>query len=233
MADIIGIDHLKKTLSKYTFFKIKVTKGSETLHYDYIRNEDETQEDLVNKLDDFFVDALEINPNNTREYLISLYGNTENDPTRKTTKPFVQFKFQLNTKDLSVVAKAPASNVPSDYIEMVKEVERLKYLNERLSDELMQIEEAEEEEEIGAVDDPMVAMQTMLMGKLPQILDYILKPNNAPKIAGVEDNNNIQDVITELSTHDLELESDLKKLLSLAKNNPSLFKMLLNSLRSM
>ena len=232
MADIIGVDHLKKTLSKYTFFKIKVTKGSETLHYDYIRGEDETQEDLVNKLDDFFVDALEINPNNTREYLISLYGNTENDPTKKTNKPFVQFKFQLNNREFTSIAKAPASQVPSDYIEMVREVERLKYLNERLSDELMQIEQ-EEEDEIGATEDPMVAMQSMLMGKLPQILDYILKPNASPKIAGIEDDSNTGDVIAELQQYDPELESDLKKLLNLAKNNPSLFKMLLNSLRSM
>jgi hypothetical protein len=232
MADIIGIDHLKKTLSKYTFFKIKVTKGSETLHYDYIRGEDETQEDLVAKLDDFFVDALEINPNNTREYLISLYGNTENDPTKKTNKPFVQFKFQLNNRELTSIAKAPASQVPSDYIEMVREVERLKYLNERLSDELMQIEE-EEEDEVGAVEDPMMAMQNMLMGKLPQILDYILKPNASPKIAGIESEGSTGDVIAELEQYDPELESDLKKLLSLAKNNPSLFKMLLNSLRSM
>jgi len=232
MADIIGVDHLKKTLSKYTFFKIKVTKGSETLHYDYIRGEDETQEDLVNKLDDFFVDALEINPNNTREYLISLYGNTENDPTKKTNKPFVQFKFQLNNRELTSIAKAPASQVPSDYIEMVREVERLKYLNERLSDELMQIEQ-EEEEEIGATEDPMMAMQSMLMGKLPQILDYILKPSASPKIAGIEDEGSTGDVIAELQQYDPELESDLKKLLNLAKNNPSLFKMLLNSLRSM
>jgi hypothetical protein len=231
MADIIGIDHLKKTLSKYTFFKIKVTKGSETLHYDYIRGE-ETQEDLVAKLDDFFVDALEINPNNTREYLISLYGNTENDPTKKTNKPFVQFKFQLNNRELTSIAKSPASQVPSDYIDMVREVERLKYLNERLSDELMQIEE-EEEDEVGAVEDPMMAMQNMLMGKLPQILDYILKPNASPKIAGIESEGSTGDVIAELEQYDPELESDLKKLLSLAKNNPSLFKMLLNSLRSM
>jgi len=232
MADIIGVDHLKKTLSKYTFFKIKVTKGSETLHYDYIRGEDETQEDLVNKLDDFFIDALEINPNNTREYLISLYGNTENDPTKKTNKPFVQFKFQLNNRELTSIAKVPASQVPSDYIEMVREVERLKYLNERLSDELMQIEQ-EEEEEIGATEDPMMAMQSVLMGKLPQILDYILKPNASPKIAGIEYEGGTGDVIAELQQYDPELESDLKKLLNLAKNNPSLFKMLLNSLRSM
>jgi hypothetical protein len=111
-------------------------------------------------------------------------------------------------------------------------VERLKYLNERLSDELMQIEQ-EEEEEIGATEDPMAAMQSMLMGKLPQILDYILKPNASPKIAGIEDDSNTGDVIAELQQYDPELESDLKKLLNLAKNNPSLFKMLLNSLRSM
>lgn len=160
-----------------------------------------------------------------------MYGNTENDPTKKTSKPFVQFKFQLNNRDLTSISKVPASQVPSDYIEMVREVERLKYLNERLSDELMQIEE--EEEEIGATEDPMMAMQSMLMGKLPQILDYILKPNTSPKIAGIEDEGSTGDVIAELQQYDPELESDLKKLLNLAKNNPSLFKMLLNSLRSM
>ena len=133
---------------------------------------------------------------------------------------------------MTSIAKTPASQVPSDYIEMVREVERLKYLNERLSDELMQIEQ-EEEEEIGATEDPMIAMQSMLMGKLPQILDYILKPSASPKIAGIEDDSNTGDVIAELQQYDPELESDLKKLLNLAKNNPSLFKILLNSLRSM
>ena len=53
------------------------------------------------------------------------------------------------------------------------------------------------------------------------------------KIAGIEDEGSTGDVIAELQQYDPELESDLKKLLNLAKNNPSLFKMLLNSLRSM
>lgn len=243
MADIIGIDSLRKNLKKYSFFKIKVLRSSETLHYEYIKNDEVTQSDLVDRVEDFFSDLLETQPNNSKEYTIMLYGNDENDYSKKSNKPFVQFKFQLMQKDNTYAPAKPVNNLPNDYIDLIKENEQLKaqmFRQNELIEDLTSDDSEEEEEAIGMTEQEQLigAIKDAVMPRLPQILDYLLGNNKpATVINGVEEkeevSKNFNSVITELKKHDMHLLSDLYILLRLAKENPQMFQMLITQLRTM
>lgn len=241
MADIIGIDSLRKNLTKYSFYKIKVQKGSETLHYEYIKDDQTQQSDLIDRVEDFFSDLLEVQPNNSRDYTIALYGNDENDYTKKANKPFVQFKFQLTQKDYNIgsTIKQPVNNLPSDYIDLVRENEKLKShlarqqdliddLNADDDDDDDVVQQSDQEQLIGAI-------KEAVMPRLPQIIDYLLGNNiNKPVINGIDDPSmNFNEVITELKRYDDQLLSDLNILLNLAKTNTPMFNMLIGQLRKM
>lgn len=243
MADIIGIDSLRKNLKKYSFFKIKILRSSETLHYEYIKNDEVTQSDLMDRVEDFFSDLLETQPNNSKEYTVMLYGNDDNDYSKKSSKPFVQFKFQLMQKDNTFAPAKPVNNLPNDYIDLIKENEQLKAQmlrqNEMIED-LTSEDFEEEEEAVGMTEQEQLigAIKDAVMPRLPQIIDYLLGNNKpATVINGIEEkeevSKNFNSVINELKKHDMHLLSDLYILLRLAESNPQMFNLLITQLRTM
>jgi hypothetical protein len=99
----------------------------------------------------------------------------------------------------------------------------------------MMSEEEEEEEEKGVLEGlnglNIANIVTLLQGL------NLMKAPNKQAINGVEDNSefktNINKAIKTLYKNNPKLDSDLLKLADISENNPSMFNMLLNTLRTM
>jgi hypothetical protein len=118
------------------------------------------------------------------------------------------------------------------------ENERLKNTLERMEERLNDLENNDDDEDL---DEPqnvsmLGAVEDALKDRLPQLIDLAIgmltnkaMSNNIPVALG----SNIDEIISEFRTINPNIESDLFKLLQLAKTKPELFNMLITQLRSM
>jgi len=96
-------------------------------------------------------------------------------------------------------------------------------------------EEYEENEKpvnalVGLVQNPDIV--NFLVGTVQTIIDRILPPKKIISgIAGIEENNKLNQALDILRKHDPNLDDDLMILANMAENSPLQFKMLLNMLR--
>jgi len=243
-AEIVGIEKIKKYMSKFDFQKIKLSKGSEVV-YIHRCKEGESQEDLVNDFTEWYDDFIE--PSNFRDYKLELFGSYNPEPNAKLS-PVVKVVVAFNHKDAATTTGAfyskpqnQSSSIDVDkYVAVATENATLKAQLERMEekmDELLQ-EEDEDEDEVGAAAPQTFteAMNNALIGKLDTIVDVVLgmlanrnKPvNHYQGINGVE--SSIMDEFKQIHP---EIEEDLARLLQLAKTQPDFFKMLIGQLRKM
>ena len=237
-AEFVGLDAILRNLNRYDFDGLAVFKGKEEPYRRYAE-EGEEKEDLIDAFENWATDMLESNPNNYQIYKVQLYEYPDGAKKRKGT---VSFSFQLKpTPDTNHFAKKDHAVVGSDLVH--KDTMLLAIENERLKNRLDQLEttlqelqndddddDDEQEQDrgiIGKVEDAMVE-------KLPQLIDLAIgmmlqKNNPAPVALG----SNIDEIISEFRKVNPNIESDLFKLLQLAKTKPDLFNMLITQLRAM
>jgi len=234
-AEFVGLQNIIKNLERYEFDGIAVFRGKEEPFRRYAQEGDST-DNLINAFEAWANDMLESNSNNYQIYKVQLYEYPEGAKKRLGT---VSFSFQLITTPNTNHFKQKENNnmsgdvVHKDTMLLAIENERLKNTLERLEDRLNDLENNEEEEEqpIGMLG----AVEQALQDKLPQLIDLAIgfftpKNNiNMPVALG----SNIDEIISEFRVINPSIESDLYKLLNLAKTNKPLFDMLINQLRAM
>lgn len=244
-AEIIGIDKIKKYMSKFDFQKIKLSKGSETL-YIHRCKEGETQDDLVADFCEWVDDFVE--DNNFRDYKLELFGSYNTEPNAKLS-PVVKVVVAFNHRDAATTtggfySKAQNTSSPIDvdkYVAVATENATLKAQLERMEEKMDELlaEEEDDEEEVGSLQPQTFteAMNNALIGKLDTIVDVVLgmlanknkSQNNYHAINGIESSS----ILDEFKQIHPEIEEDLARLLQLAKTQPDFFKMLIGQLRRM
>lgn len=236
-AEFIGIDAINLNLEKFNFDALGVY-DKKLEKFKRIISEGESEDDLILAFNDWCERMLASNPMNFKTYSLQLYEMPEG---AKKLKGTISFTFALK-EPITQQKTDKSMQVTGDYItkkelELALANQRLEFENSLLQKKLQDIELLEDEDEDEDEEQPTVvgAMQEALIGKLPQLIDLAMlsfasNGKNAPAMAGVED---ITETINEFKQINPEIENDLKKLLNLAKNNPTLFNMLITQLRSM
>lgn len=232
-SEFVGLPNIVKNLERYEFDGIAVFRGNSETFRRYAQ-EGETTENLIATFEQWANDMLESNHNNYQIYKIQLYEFPEGAKKRLGT---VSFSFQLlatpNVNHFKQKDNVMSGDVVhKDTMLLAIENERLKNTLERLEDRLnyLENEEEEEEEKVGMLG----AVEAAIQDKLPQLIDLAIgfftpKTNLMPVSLG----SNIDEIISEFRQINPNIESDLHKLLSLAKTNRPLFDLLINQLRNM
>jgi len=236
-AEFVGLQNIIKNLERYEFEGIAVFRGKEEPFRRYAQEGDST-ENLINAFEAWANDMLDSNSNNYQIYKVQLYEFPEGAKKRLGT---VSFSFQLMATPNTNHFKPKENNnmitgdvVHKDTMLLAIENERLKNTLERLEDRLNSLEN-EDEDEYEAPIGMLGAVEQALQDKLPQLIDLAIgfltpKTNmNMPVSLG----SNIDEIISEFRLINPNIESDLFKLLQLAKTNKPLFDMLINQLRAM
>jgi hypothetical protein len=233
-AEFVGLNNITRNLNRYEFDGIAVFRGKEEPFRRYAMEGDST-DNLIEAFEGWANDMLESNSNNYQIYKVQLYEYPEGAKKRRGT---VSFTFQLmatpannpfNKKDNSLGGDL----VHKDTMLLAIENERLKNTLERLEQRLNDIESEDEDEDEPQNLGMLGAVEDAFKDKLPQLIDLaigMLTPKqNIPVALG----NNIDETISEFKTINPNIESDLFKLLTLAKTNKPLFDMLISQLRAM
>lgn len=238
-AEFVGLNNITRNLNRYEFDGIAVFRGKEEPFRRYAEEGDST-DNLIDAFESWATDMLESNANNYQIYKVQLYEYPEGAKKRRGT---VSFSFQLQatpatnpfTKKDTVVG---GDVVHKDTMLLAIENERLKNSLERMEERLNDLENNDEDEdEIEEQNVSMLgAVEDALKDRLPQLIDLAIgmltnkaMSHNVPVALG----SNIDEIISEFRTINPNIESDLFKLLQLAKTKPELFNMLITQLRSM
>ena len=249
-SEIIGKEKILRYLDKFDFQKIKLSRGTETI---YIRRtkEGENQNDLIEDFSQWIDDFIEAN--NFKEYKIELFGSYSTEPGAKLSpivKASVSFHNKPSTMDgLSPMAR-PSHSSPIDvdkYVALATENATLRGQLERMEEKLDEIiSDDETEETVTGPETLGQAMNATLMSKLPAIVDLIIiklmggqaDPSMVPAngISGFDESELLMEpstkVLQEFRTIHPEIDTDLMRLLQLAKTQPDFFKMLIVQLRN-
>lgn len=242
-AEIVGIDKILSYLGRYEFQKIKLSRGTEPI---YLKRaaDNETKETLIADFENWIEEF--ITPDNFKEYKLELFGTYSKEPSAKLS-PVVKIAVAFNTKAAAAgeslgafMHNRSASPIDVDkYVTVAVENATLKAQLEQLEQKLDDLlEDSEDSEEIGAQPQTIgQALNGVLMSKLDTIVDVVLAglatkftgAKMSPAINGVDDS----DVLEEFKLIHPEIEQDLARLLSIAKNKPDFFKMLIMQLRNL
>jgi len=238
-AEFVGLENIVKNLSRYDFDGIAVFRGKEEPFRRYAV-EGESSENLIDSFESWANDMLASNANNFQTYKIQLYEFPEEAKKRRGT---VSFSFQLvPTPSSNPFVKKSDNNQVSG--EMVHKDTMLALLeNERLKNQLFQLESRLSEIENQNDDDDddleqnvgmIGAIEDAVKDKLPQLIDLAIgffTPKKEPMTMSL--GANIDEILAEFRQINPSIDSDLHKLLNLAKTKPDLFKMLISQLRAM
>lgn len=246
-VEIVGIPKIIKYLERYDFKKIKLSRGSEPVYLKRA-SEGESKESLIADFEEWVTEFIE--PDNYKEYKLELFGTYSSEPTAKLS-PVVKVTVAFYGK-ATVTGTAPEPNYhraipapPVDvdkYVNMAVELATVKAQNERLEEKLDELlEELEHPEEVGAPEPKNIgeAVQGAIIGKADKIIDalliYLATPKGSPvptaqPINGISGTTSTLD---EFRTLHPEIDADLERLLTLAKQQPEFFNMLICQLRTM
>lgn len=237
-AEFVGLDAITRNLERYEFDGIAVFRGKEEPFRRYAEEGDST-ENLIDAFEAWATDMLNSNPNNFQTYKVQLYEYPEGAKKRRGT---VSFSFQLQaTPATNPFSKKEAivggDMVHKDTMLLAIENERLKNQLGLLEARLSEIENEEEEEEEDQPESTTMlgAVEDAFKDRLPQLIDLAIGMLTQKMVQPVPValGSNIDEIISEFRQINPNIESDLFKLLQLAKNKPELFKMLITQLRSM
>lgn len=232
-AEFIGIDAINENLKDFQFDAIGVYQGK-LEKFKRTSNEDETEEDLIKYFNQWCERMVASNPMNFQVYAVQLYDLPDGGKKLMGTSSFT---FQLTDKPVKQVSgESDVKNngsISKRELELALENQRLEFEKHLLEKELEDDfdDDDNEDNNIGMIG----ALQQTVMQKLPDLIDILImqmKPQSTQTIqSGI--GGSIDEVITEFRKINPNIESDLQKLLNLAKTKPDLFKMLIGQLRSM
>ena len=241
-AEFVGIKNILKNLSRFDFDGLAVFRGKEEPFRRYAE-EGEEKDDIIEAFSQWCEDMIENNPNNFAIYKVQLYEYPEGAKKRRGTN---SFSFQLAaTPSTNPFTKKDNSNMNGDFVHketMLLAIENanLKNKNEALESRLIDLEnrfnEIDEEEEDESEPIGMIgALEAAVQDKLPQLIDVVLGMLTTPKASNINHGigSNIDEIISEFKAINPDIESDLFKLLQIAKTKPQLFNMLIQQLRAM
>jgi len=237
-AEFIGVDAINENLKDFQFDAIGVYQGK-LEKFKRTANEDENEEDLIKYFNQWCERMIASNPMNFQVYSVQLYDLPDGGKKLIGTSSFT---FQLTDKPVKQVS-GDGDVKKGDYIskrelELALENQRLEFekhlLEKELEDDFDDDDDAQDNQ-LGMIG----ALQQSIVHKLPDLIDILImqmKPQQAttaavPFSSGI--GSNIDEIITEFRRINPSIESDLQKLLQLAKTKPDLFKMLITQLRSM
>jgi len=241
MDKFVGINNVLKQLGRYEHNGLAVftQRGNDEVYRRY-QLEGETTEDVNESFGEWLNDLEQQNPDSFVNYKIQLYEFPEGAKKRRGCGVIT---FQLNeTPNKEHFKRKDTAMVSGDYVHkdtMLLAIEnaQLKNKNEQLEERLQAIEAKmlEDDNEDEYEDEPNMvgALNDALKDRMPQIIDFVIgmiSNKQTPAINGV---NNINEIIDEFKSINPQIETDLAKLLQLAKTKPELFKMLIQQLRAM
>lgn len=243
-AEFVGVKNILKNLDRFDFDGLAVFRGKEEPFRRYAE-EGESKEDLIEAFTEWCEDMLESNPNNFAIYKVQLYEYPEGAKKRKGTNAF---SFQLTEQPQhNPFLKEKTPTMGADYVHkdtMLLAIENanLKNKNEALENRLNDLESRfngldDDDDDDDAPIGMVGALEQAVQEKLPQLIDVFLgmmsNSNNNKAIPTTGIGSNIDEVITEFKSINPDIESDLHKLLQIAKQKPQLFNMLIQQLRAM
>jgi hypothetical protein len=239
-AEFVGLENICKNLQRYDFDGIAVFRGKEEPFRRYA-TEGESSENLIDAFESWANDMLASNANNFQTYKIQLYEFPEEAKKRRGT---VSFSFQLvpTPSTNPFVKKSDNNQVSGDMVH--KDTMLALIENERLKNQLYQLESRLSEIENQNDDDDdddlqnnvgmIGAIEDAVKDKLPQLIDLAIgffTPKKEPMTMSL--GANIDEILAEFRQINPSIDSDLHKLLNLAKTKPDLFKILILQLRAM
>lgn len=245
-AEFIGVDDIVENLRECQFDGIGVYQGSSksnsTEKWKRIALDGENEEDLIEQFIAWSERLMKSNPLNCQVYNMQLFIIPEGKTNAVGTSVFT-FKFNdkstINSSS-NEHKQSGTGSISKRELELALENQRLEFekhlLEKKLEDEDLEDEELEGEE-IGMIG----AIQNAVVDRLPQLIDLVIARLSMPTNNNQSNNNqmnlgigaNIDQIISELRKVDADIESDLMKLLQLAKTNPKFFQMLIQQLRSL
>jgi hypothetical protein len=248
MADIVGKEKILNYIGRYKVRKIKLTKGADVVYLHSIKP-DENQSDLVDDFSDWMNDFIE--ENNFQQYKLELFGTNNPDPNAKLS-PVVKIGIQFNAKDYASPIRD--NNIKSEKVDVERYI-GLAVENAELKAKLDSME-SKLDDVLNGIDDDDAPQSTMdsvkdvLLSKLDGIVDVLIHQFGSrnqmapPPISGHGepvhmDENSTSDVnedllnfIEQFETVHPEILDDLKRLYNIKMTNPSMFNMLVKSLRN-
>lgn len=242
-AEFVGIKNILKNLSRFDLDGIAVFRGKEEPFRRYAE-EGESKEDILEAFSEWCEDMLESNPNNFAIYKVQLYEFPNGAKKRKGT---TAFSFQLTEQpQTNPFLKKENTAMNGEYVHkdtMLLAIENanLKNKNETLESRLSDLEnrfnnlDEEDEEEDQAPVGMIGALEMAVQDKMPMLIDVLvgMLTQNKPVTLNTGIGSNIDEIISEFKTINPDIESDLYKLLQIAKTKPEFFKVLITQLRSM
>lgn len=243
-AEVVGVNKIVKNLQRYTFDEFEIYRGKNgksSVHHDTV-GDNQDENDLIERFEDWANSLLESEPNNFQIYSMQLFESPDGSKKRKGT---VNFTFQLTEQPAgNHFRKKESEAMNGEYVHkdtMLLAIENANLQNRlaQLEQRLNEVENDNDDDDFDEVDTSIGgALQTAIQDKLPQLLDLAIgmlmnnnKQTNTIMNTGI--GSNIDEIISEFRTINPNIESDLQKLLQLAKTKPDLFKMLITQLRSM
>ena len=234
-AEFIGIEAINENLKDFQFDAIGVYQGK-LEKFKRTANEDETEEDLLKYFNQWADRMLASNPMNSQTYSIQLYDLPEGGKKLIGTSSFTFQLIDKPVRQMSNDENKSGGHISKRELELALENQRLEFekhlLEKELAEDDFDDDDENESESVGMIG----AIQATVMQKLPALIDILImqmqaKNNTTPMSSGI--GSNIDEIISEFRTINPSIESDLQKLLHLAKTKPDLFKMLITNLRSM
>lgn len=250
-AEIVTTEKILKLLEKYDFLKVRVLRGSDAVYLDIARPGD-TAAELQNRFADWVNEF--IFDDNFKEYKLELYGNQEGDPNGKKTcflKTTIQFHptpgtlIKSGVPSLGAVPKDEGFT-PREFIQLAQEKAileaRCAQLEERvlqLEDELEELRESmpEEGEEEAKPQGIGEVMNQALMSNADKIIGVLcdkLLGSSSVALAGIpEPTENKYQVYEEMCAIEPNFPQHLQMLYDLRKNNPFVYSVALDKLKSL
>ena len=232
-AEFIGIDAINDNLKDFQFDAIGVYQGK-LEKFKRTSNEDETEEDLLKYFNQWVERMIASNPTNSQVYSIQLYDLPDGGKKLIGTSSFTFQLAERQGRQMSGELEIKHNGgISKRELELALENQRLEFEKHLLEKELAEEDDFDDDDEnnVGMIG----AIQSTVMQKLPALIDVLIMQmqpkNTTPMSSGI--GSNIDEIITEFRMINPSIESDLSKLLQLAKTKPDLFKMLITQLRSM
>jgi regulator of replication initiation timing len=238
LGEFIGLEAINENLESLNFDAIGVFQGK-LEKFKKIAADGEDETDLIGSFNKWAERMLLSNPINSELYSVQLYEAPKEGG--KNIKGTTSFTFMLCEK---VKQNLNTSSVPNNQnyisqkeLNLALENQRLAFentlLQKQLDDDLLEDDEDDQPEEIGAIGH----IQNAVMAKLPDLIDMFLSGFLTQKTQSQKMNigigSNIDEVLAEFKTINPNIEADLFKLLTIAKEKPDTFNFLITQLRAM
>jgi hypothetical protein len=239
LAEFIGLEAINENLESLNFDAIGVYQGK-LEKFKRIASEDDEETDLIQAFNQWAERMLQSNPINSQLYSIQLYeAPKEGGRNLRGTTSFTFMLCERIKQNMPSNSNANNNTVNGNYISqkelnLALENQRLAFENSLLQKQIEEEDfEDEDEEPISAVGQ----IQNAVMDKLPQLIDMLiagfLGNNKTQSNMNLGVGSNVDELIAEFKLINPNIESDLAKLLQVAKEKPSLFNMLIQNLRAM